>query len=390
MKKPQIIVQKYGGSSVANVDKIKHVARLVVDKKKQGYALVVAISAMGNTTDDLLSLAKQVSKKPARRELDMLLSCGERMSMALLAMAISDLGEEVISLTGSQSGIITTDNHFNAKIIEVRPHRIEEALLLDKIVIVAGYQGMSLKREITTLGRGGTDTTAVALAAALSAQACEIYSDVPGVYSADPRIVQEAIILPHMTYEEMESFARAGAKVLNADAVLFAKQHGIKIYSGQTGRSSTDNPGTVITAHAEHPKNAYGVAILSQAAEINIQLAELNAFLEDLKTHQIATEHVLYATDNVHFILDKEKISSQELLFHIVQKHQATINDAALVSLVGEGIGHNPTYLQIMHQLKPHMKQPLYITPHTLSFTIHPQSAQSMCQKVHQIANSKL
>ena len=186
----------------------------------------MVVSAMGDTTDELLALAKQVSENPARRELDMLLSAGERISMALLSMALNARGVPAVSFTGSQSGIVTNDAHTNARIVEVRPFRVQDELARGKVVIVAGYQGVSYKREVTTLGRGGSDTTAVALAAALDAEACEIYSDVDGVYTADPRVVPEARRLAEMSYEEMQELAEAGAKVLNAQAVEFAKDAG--------------------------------------------------------------------------------------------------------------------------------------------------------------------
>ncbi len=194
-----VLVQKYGGSSVADVEKIGRVADRVVAAKRAGQDVVVVVSAMGKTTDSIIGLARSAAGpgfEPPRRELDMLLTTGERVSMALLSIAIHARGEDAISFTGSQSGIITNDRHFDARIIEVRAHRIEDELSRGKIVIVAGYQGMSYKREITTLGRGGTDTTAVALAAALGADRCEIYSDVDGVYSADPRVVPEPVHLP--------------------------------------------------------------------------------------------------------------------------------------------------------------------------------------------------
>src|SRR5436853_2060243 len=187
--------------------------------RRAGYDVVVVVSAMGDTTDDLLALAKQVSPNPDRRELDMLLTAGERVSMALLSMAIRELGGDAVSFTGSQSGIITNDRHADARIIEVRPIRVQDELSRGKIVVVAGYQGMSYRRDVTTLGRGGSDTTAVAMAAALGADACEIYSDVDGVYSADPRIVSDAKKIDALGYEEMQELATHGAKVLNAQAV---------------------------------------------------------------------------------------------------------------------------------------------------------------------------
>jgi aspartate kinase len=229
-----IIVQKYGGSSVADVQKIRFVAEKIADRRAQGDDLVVVVSAMGDTTDELLSLARQVTENPARRELDMLLTAGERISMALLSMALNALGVPSISFTGSQSGIITDEGHSNARIVEVRPFRIHQELVAGKVVIVAGYQGVSRQREVTTLGRGGSDTTAVALAAALSADACEIYSDVDGVFSADPRLAPQARKLAEISYEEMQTLAESGAKVLNAQAVEFARLAEITIHAKAT------------------------------------------------------------------------------------------------------------------------------------------------------------
>ena len=229
-----IVVQKYGGSSVADVERIGYVADRVAAAKRAGRDVVVVVSAMGDTTDELLALARKVSASPSRRELDMLLSAGERISMALLSMALEERGVPAVSFTGSQSGIITNDAHANARIVEVRPFRVQDELERGRVVIVAGYQGVSYKREVTTLGRGGSDTTAVALAAALQAEACEIYSDVAGVFSADPRVVPGARRLAEISYEEMQELAEAGARVLNAQAVEFAKEKGIAIYARAT------------------------------------------------------------------------------------------------------------------------------------------------------------
>jgi aspartate kinase len=229
-----ILVQKYGGSSVADVERLCRVADRVVAAKQRGYQVVVVVSAMGNTTNDLMKLAGEVTTAPPRRELDMLLSVGERISMSLLSMAIHARGFEAISFTGSQSGILTNDRHFEARIIEVRPIRIQDELERGKIVIVAGFQGMSYKREITTLGRGGSDTTAVALAAALGAEACEIYSDVDGVYDADPRVVLGAERLASLDYAQMEEMARMGAKVLHAEAVRYARLHQVILHARAT------------------------------------------------------------------------------------------------------------------------------------------------------------
>ncbi|GAA1942820.1 aspartate kinase [Nocardioides hwasunensis] len=226
-----IVVQKYGGSSLADADAIKRVARRIVDIKKAGHDVVVAVSAMGDTTDDLLDLANGVSPLPPAREMDMLLTAGERISMALVAMAISDLGFTARSFTGSQAGVITDSVHGKAKIIDVTPGRITQAIGEGHIVIVAGFQGVSADtKEITTLGRGGTDTTAVALAAALEADVCEIYTDVDGVFTADPRIVPSARKLDTVSYEEMLELAACGAKILHLRCVEYGRRYGIPIH----------------------------------------------------------------------------------------------------------------------------------------------------------------
>ena len=226
-----IVVQKYGGSSVATPEAIKRVARRIVNAKKAGHDVVVAVSAMGDTTDDLIDKAQAVSPAPPARELDMLLTAGERISMALVAMAISDLGYSARSFTGSQAGVITDSVHGKAKIIDVTPGRIQAAIADGHIVIVAGFQGVSQDtKEITTLGRGGTDTTAVALAAALGADVCEIYTDVDGVFTADPRIVPAARKLARVGTEEMLEMAASGAKILHLRCVEYARRHDIPIH----------------------------------------------------------------------------------------------------------------------------------------------------------------
>ncbi|SEF13602.1 aspartate kinase [Jiangella alba] len=245
-----LVVQKYGGSSVADAAAIKRVAQRIVATKKEGHEVVVVVSAMGDTTDELLDLAQQVSPLPPARELDMLLTSGERMSMALLAMAIGDLGHEARSFTGSQAGVITDSVHGRARIIDVTPGRIRQALDGGAIAIVAGFQGVSQdSKDITTLGRGGSDTTAVALAAALDADVCEIYTDVDGVFSADPRIVPTARRLPNITYEEMLEMAACGAKILHLRCVEYARRYGIPIhvrssFSTLTGTWVSDSDGS--------------------------------------------------------------------------------------------------------------------------------------------------
>jgi len=225
------VVQKYGGSSVADAESIKRVARRIVETKKAGNDVVVVVSAMGDTTDDLIDLANQVSPTPPGRELDMLLTAGERISMALLAMAIGNLGHDARSFTGSQAGVITDGSHGKAKIIDVTPGRIEQALDAGAIAIVAGFQGVSQgSKDITTLGRGGSDTTAVALAAALEADVCEIYTDVDGVFTADPRIVPAARKRDRISYEEMLEMAACGAKILHLRCVEYARRYDIPIH----------------------------------------------------------------------------------------------------------------------------------------------------------------
>jgi aspartate kinase len=242
------LVMKFGGTSVADPEKIRRVAARLVDAKRAGGRVVGVVSAMGRHTDDLVALAHEVSPHPKPREMDMLISVGERISCALVAMAISDLGQEAISLTGSQAGIVTDTAHGKAKIVEVRGSRIREALDQDKIVLVAGFQGVSTDKDITTLGRGGSDTTAVALAAALGADACEIYTDVDGVFTADPRIVPDARKLHAVSYEEMLEMAASGARVLALRSVEFARNHGVKLHVRST---FTDADGTWITEEDE-------------------------------------------------------------------------------------------------------------------------------------------
>jgi len=243
------VVHKYGGSSVADADCIKRVAQRIVATKKAGNDVVVVISAMGDTTDELMDLAKQVSPLPPPRELDMLLTSGERISAALLAMAIANLGYEARSFTGSQAGVITTAAHGNARIIDITPGRIEDALAEGHVAIVAGFQGVAQDtKDITTMGRGASDTTAVALAAALEADYCEIYSDVDGVYTADPRVVPDAKKLDTVTYEEMLELAASGSKILHLRSVEYARRYGVPI---RVRSSYSDKPGTTVTGSIE-------------------------------------------------------------------------------------------------------------------------------------------
>ncbi|HLS79709.1 MAG TPA: aspartate kinase [Nocardia sp.] len=244
-----LVVQKYGGSSVATAERIRRVAERIVETKKQGHDVVVVCSAMGDTTDELLDLAEQVAPAPPAREMDMLLTAGERISNALVAMAIHSLGAQARSFTGSQAGVITTGAHGNAKIIDVTPGRLREALDEGTIVLVAGFQGVSQdSKDVTTLGRGGSDTTAVALAAALEADVCEIYTDVDGVFTADPRIVSDAQRLEQVSYEEMLEMAACGSKVLMLRCVEYARRYNVPVH---VRSSYTDKPGTYVYGSME-------------------------------------------------------------------------------------------------------------------------------------------
>jgi aspartate kinase len=265
-----LIVMKFGGTSVANAERIKRAARRIVEKREQGNHVVVVLSARGKTTDELISMAEEVSASPDPREMDMLLSTGERISCALCAMAINDLGHRAISLTGSQAGIVTDESHTKALILDVRADRIRAALDEDSIVLVAGFQGVSENaKNVTTLGRGGSDTSAVAVAAALGAEVCEIYTDVAGVYSADPRIVPDARKLDTVSFEEMLEMAASGAGVLQLRSLEYARNHGVRIHC----RSSFDeHPGTVVLAEGETMEQPLITAVTHSDKEARITL----------------------------------------------------------------------------------------------------------------------
>jgi aspartate kinase len=342
-----IVVQKYGGSSVADIARLKQVADRVMRTRAQGHDVVVVVSAMGETTDDLLALAKQVSPNPDRRELDMLLTAGERIAMALLSMAIRELGGDAISFTGSQSGIITNDRHVDARIIEVRPFRVQDELARGKIVVIAGYQGVSYRREVTTLGRGGSDTTAVAMAAALGADYCELCSDVDGVYTADPRVVPTARRIGALSYEETQELAESGAKVLNAQAVEFAKEKGIAIFARATASPlpgadpSTD--GTVVRRDVPRaPGTVVGVA-----SERDVLLLRSSAPSDELLTlldeHGVAGKQLHQTLEGgLTMVASRDNLHSEEGVRSALTArfgHGVEIVDGlAAVSVVGAGI----------------------------------------------------
>lgn len=353
-----IVVQKYGGSSVADAGKLRAVAERVMHTVHAGHSVVVVVSAMGDTTDDLLALAKQVSPNPDRRELDMLLSAGERISMALLSLAIRELGGDAISFTGSQSGIITNDRHIDARIIEVRPFRVQDELARGRVVVVAGYQGVSYRREVTTLGRGGSDTTAVAMAAALGAEYCEICSDVDGVYTADPRVVTDARRIGTLSYEETQELAESGAKVLNAQAVEFAKSAGIAIYARATASAlpgpDPSEDGTVVRRDAPRtPGSVVGVAserdvfVLQSAGDLAPLLELLDA--RGVVGKQLHAAAFGVAGDGVTLVISRENLHDEDRLRTDIR--QSLDDNARLVDTIGAvsvvGTGINATYRNV-------------------------------------------
>jgi len=333
-----IIVQKYGGSSLANIEQLKAVAGKLVERKRTGVGLVVVVSAMGDTTDELLALAGQITDTPKRRELDMLLTVGERTTMALLSMAIDGLGEEAISLTGSQCGILTTDSHSRARIMEVRPFRVQDELAKGRIVIVAGYQGTSYKREITTLGRGGSDLTAVALAAALDAEACEIYSDVEGVFTADPRVVPSATRIENMSYDEMIAMAIGGARVLNRDAVEWAKRTSVALYARST--FGTDS-GTVVRKHLPSETGPV-TAVTGRTDVVMVEHPEHNDLLSALDSVPILAWHV---TDSVsRAYIPREDVPEMADLIAELKAAGCRVDETlGSVTVVGAKLGQDPT-----------------------------------------------
>ena len=329
-----------------------------------GHNVCVVVSATGDTTDELLAKARQLSASPARRELDMLLSAGERIAMALLSIAIRELGGDAISFTGSQSGIITNDRHSDARIIEVRPFRVQDELARGKIVVVAGYQGVSYKKEVTTLGRGGSDTTAVAMAAALGARWCEICSDVDGIYSADPRVVPAARRIASLSYEEMQEMAEAGARVLNAQAVEFAKEKNIAIYARATLQAPLEadsdfNEGTVIRKFAPRAPGSVAAVVserdlvaLQQGVSEPVAMLELLAFLESrgICGKQLHLGNFGGPGDGFTLLISRENLHEEAVLRQALATRFAVpgvrlIDGLGTVSAVGAGINANYRHL---------------------------------------------
>ncbi len=341
-----IVVQKYGGSSLASPRHIKQVARRVVEEKKAGNQVVVVVSALGDTTDHLIQLATQVSRKPPEREMDMLLSVGERISIALLAMAIHDLGYDAISFTGSQVGIITDNKHTEARILEVRANRLLDELEKGRVVIVAGFQGVSINKEITTLGRGGSDTTAIALAAALKADRCEIMKDVDGVYIADPKLIPQMRFNDTISYEEMIEMANMGAGVLKAEAIEIARAHKIKI---GVGSSSTGKIGTIITDRSMESSGISGIVGEKELVLLRINLPDVqNQYrINDLFAQKrIKSQAYILSRENMTILFEARHLKDVEKILNNFSESNSPINhqfekEKGIVALIGTGLNFN-------------------------------------------------
>ena len=355
-----LIVQKYGGTSVADPERMRNVARHVAKTRNEGHSLVVVVSAMGKATDNLLQLAHQVSQNPPSREMDMLLTTGERISMSLLCMALHDVGVDAVSFTGSQVGIITDTVHGKAKILEVKGDRVRAAISEGKVAVVAGFQGISTAKEITTLGRGGSDTTAVALAAALQADSCEIYTDVTGVFTADPRVVPQARKIGVLQFDEMLEMAGAGSKVLALRSVEFARNHDVPIH---VRSSFTWDEGTwVVGRHHERMKNMEEPVIsgvVQDASEAKITVHSVPdrpgvsaALFEALANANINVDMIVQntstaGTTDISFTVPKADVAKAEPIVANLAKEIAAggvnhDNDIAKISLVGAGMKTSP------------------------------------------------
>jgi aspartate kinase len=351
-----LIVQKYGGTSVADAPRIRRVADRVVANKQAGHDVVVVVSAMGDSTDDLIGLARQVSAEPPPRELDMLLTAGERISMALLAMAIADRGVTAKSFTGSQAGIITDTLHGKARILDVRAGRISEALSQGHVVIVAGFQGVSTDHDVTTLGRGGSDTTAVALAAALGATTCEIYTDVDGVYTADPRLVPGARKLHVLSYEEMLEMAACGARVLMLRCVEYARRYGIPLH---VRSSFTEAQGTWVLEEDERMEKAIISGVPHDTSEAKVTIVRVPdrpgiaaRIMRGIADHGINVDMIVQnvshqGTTDISFTVPKDDLAGAMVVLEKVASEVGaaevvTDSDIAKVSLVGAGMKSSP------------------------------------------------
>ena len=335
------VVLKFGGSSVADPEQIRDVARRLAAARERGNRVVGVLSAMGRTTDDLVELATRVSDRPHPRELDMLISVGERISNALCAMAIHDLGHEAISLTGSQAGIVTDTLHGKAKIVDVRARRIHEALDDDRIVLVAGFQGVSTEQEVTTLGRGGSDTTAVALAAALGADHCEINTDVRGVFTADPRVVPEARKLKSVTFEEMLEMASSGARVMATRSIEVARSHNVRLHVRST---FGDEDGTWIREEADLLEKALISAVVHQREELVYRVEGITParLFASLSEAGVNVDTIVQTSAEIVFSAPVEDRGDCERVLEALAVSWSARDDLGKVSLVGAGMKSHP------------------------------------------------
>ncbi len=359
-----LVVQKYGGSSVANPHRIRRVARRVVEMHRQGHQVVVVVSAMGDTTDELIELVKEITNDPPKREMDMLLSTGEQVSIALLAMAIKSLGEDVISLTGPQVGIKTDSIHSKAKIIDIDPARLQQELNQDKIVVVAGFQGINKENDITTLGRGGSDTTAVALAASMRADLCEIYTDVDGVYTTDPRMVPEARKLDAITYDEMLELAHLGAQVLHPRAVECAKLYNIPIHVrssfnhnlGTIVKEVNDMEKDMVVTGVAYDLNVTKIGIFDVPDKPGIAYKIFNALAEEnVNVDMIIQSAMRNQVNSISFTVSQSDLKQalnvvETIKDQIGYKGYTHDQDVAKVSIVGAGMVSNPGVAAMMFQ----------------------------------------
>jgi len=344
------VVQKYGGTSLATPRHIQNVAQRIQRCKDRGDDLVVVVSAMGHMTDHLTKLAYRTVAEPSQREMDMLLSSGERVSMALLAMALEPLGISAISFTGSQVGILTSSDHRDAKILEIRAQRLKDALGKKQVAIVAGFQGVSFEKEITTLGRGGSDTTAVALAASLGADYCEILTDVKGLYTADPRLVTDAHLIAECSYQTCLEMSRLGAK-MHVRSIELARRFGVKVVIRSS--ESWDDQGTVVSGMDESRGKMEGLKIQSVTSKDGLSFMKFEMRLKDWLAMSAKVPSALscmqFSGDVVQVIVESEKAQSLTKLF---PKEVVTqISDVALISLVGEGICGSPEVISKMIQV---------------------------------------
>jgi len=336
------IVMKFGGTSVGDPDKIRAVARRIAGARERGSRVVAVLSAMGQTTDELVALAHRVSARPKPRELDMLISVGERISCALAAMAIHDLGLEAISLTGSQAGIVTDTVHGRAKIVDVRARRIHEALDRGQIVLVAGFQGVSTDYDITTLGRGGSDTTAVAIAAALGAESCDIYTDVDGVFTADPRLVPAARKLTRLTYDEMLELAASGARVLQLRSVEFARNHHVTLHVRST---FTDTEGTWIREEDEQMLEKAIISGVTHTTEETVYRLEgisAAALFTALAEASVNVDTIIQTSAEIVFSAPAEERPEVESVLERLGVRWSARDDLGKVSLIGAGMKSHP------------------------------------------------